>query len=166
MCKQITLLCNFLISQWCRNLMDTGLLYTSTCFCPNEFHLLHRKEKWFLSNFEYGMFLGVFWTVLRFLKNGPKKGRGGGDFSEQLEIPCWWKGLTGKQAVRKATITRITILYYGGIQKCKRRPHQAPHLPNENKKPKLQFTKDPKDWTIDNRKNIGCSDKSWFVTFG
>lgn len=101
MCKQITLLCNFLISQWCRNLMDTGLLYTSTCFCPNEFHLLHRKEKWFLSNFEYGMFLGVFWTVLRFLKNGPKKGRGGGWFQWAARNSLLMKGVDRETSCEK-----------------------------------------------------------------
>ncbi len=75
---------------------------------------------------------------------------------------------------RKATVTQIDTRYNEGMQNtiserttCQtlkqmgyssRRPHRVPLLSDKNRKRRLQFTQAHQNWTIEDWKNVACSD--------
>ncbi len=75
---------------------------------------------------------------------------------------------------RKATVTQIATRYNEGMQNiiserttCQtlkqmgyssRRPHRMPLLSDKNRKRRLQFTQAHRNWTIEDWKNVACSE--------
>ncbi len=102
---------------------------------------------------------------------------------------CGWKYLVdvrGQRRIgrlvrddRKTTVTQITTRYNQGVQNTisehttrrtlkqmgssSRRPHRVPLLSDKNRKRRLQFTQAHQNWTIEDWKNVGWSDESWFL---
>ncbi len=80
---------------------------------------------------------------------------------------------------RKATVTQITTRYNQRMQNTiserttrrtlkqmgysSRRPHQVPLLSAKNRKRRLQFAQAHQNWTIEDWKNVACSDESRFL---
>ncbi len=80
---------------------------------------------------------------------------------------------------KKATVTQITTHYNQGKQNTisertthrtlkqmgysSRRTHRVPLLSAKNRKRRLQFTQVHQNWTIDDWKNVACSDESRFL---
>ncbi len=80
---------------------------------------------------------------------------------------------------RKTTVTQITTRYSQGIQNTisehtthrtlkqmsysSRRPHRVLLLSAMNRKRRLQFTHTHQNWTIEDWKNVVCSDESRFL---
>ncbi len=75
---------------------------------------------------------------------------------------------------RKATVTQIATRYNEGMQNIiserttrqtlkqmgysSRRPHRVPLLSDKNRKRRLQFTQAHRNWTIEDWKNVACSE--------
>ncbi len=80
---------------------------------------------------------------------------------------------------RKATVTQITTRYNQRMQNTiserttrqtlkqmcssSRRPHRVPLLSAKNRKRRIQFTQAHQNWTIEDWKNVACSDESRFL---
>ncbi len=80
---------------------------------------------------------------------------------------------------RKATVTQITTRYNQGMQNTisehttrrtlkqmgssSRRPHRVPLWSVNNRKRSIQSTQAHKNWTIEDWKNVACSDESRFL---
>ncbi len=80
---------------------------------------------------------------------------------------------------RKATVTQITTCYNQGMQNTisehttrrtlkqmgssSRRPHRVPLRSVNNRKRRIQFAQAHQNWTIEDWKNIACSDESRFL---
>ncbi len=99
---------------------------------------------------------------------------------------CGWKCLVdvrGQKRMgrlvrddRKATVTQITTRSNQGMQNTisertthrtwSRRPHWVPLLSAKNRKRSLQFAQAHQNWTIEDWKNVACSDGSRFHSDG
>ncbi len=78
---------------------------------------------------------------------------------------------------RKTTVTQITTRYNQGMQDTisehttrtlkqmgySRRPHREPLLSDKNRKRRIQFTQDHRNWTIEDWKNVAWSDESRYL---
>ncbi len=80
---------------------------------------------------------------------------------------------------RKTTVTQITTRYNQDLQNTisehttrrtlkqmgssSRRPHRVPLLSDKNSTRRIQFTQTHQNWTIEDCKNVACSDESGFL---
>ncbi len=98
-----------------------------------------------------------------------------------MKMPCWCQRRMGRlvRDDRKATVTQITTRYNQGMQNTisehtthrtlkqmgysSRRTHRVPLLSVKNRTRRLQFTQVHQSWTIEDWKNVACSDESRFL---
>jgi len=79
------------------------------------------------------------------------------------------------QADRRATLTEITLRYYRGMRQsiCEATTHttlrrmsyncRRPHWVLLQIRKRLQFARAHQNWTVENWKNVACSDESHFL---